>query len=45
MIAGDMIFYKKSYGMSVWATIGLMLASAVCGGFTDLEFNAIGYFW
>lgn len=44
-IVGDMAFYNKSYGIGVWATLGLMMLSALCGAITDLDFNAAGYAW
>lgn len=44
-IAGDMAFYDKSYNMGVWATLGLMMLSALCGAITDLNFNGVGYAW
>jgi len=44
-IAGDYAFYKRSYGIGVWACMGLMLLSALCGAATDLSFNAAGYIW
>lgn len=45
VIAGDMTFYGKRYGLYVWITLALMTVSALCGAFTDLEFNAVGYTW
>lgn len=33
------------YGAGVWATLGLMCVSALCGAFTDLAFNLEGYAW
>jgi GDP-mannose transporter len=44
-IGGDYFFYGRSYGTAIWACMGLMLLSALCGAFTDLTFNATGYFW
>eukprot|EP00976_Prorocentrum_cordatum_P106973 1194563-Prorocentrum_minimum.AAC.2 len=29
----------------VWAALGLIVLSAVCGAFTDLAFDAVGYAW
>lgn len=29
----------------VWATLGLMSVSALCGAITDLNFNGTGYAW
>jgi len=44
-IFGDIIFFDKSYGKGVWATLALMSVSALCGAFTDLNFNGKGYAW
>lgn len=44
-IGGDYFFYGRSYGTAIWVCMGLMLLSALCGAFTDLTFNATGYFW
>jgi GDP-mannose transporter len=41
----DVAIYKKSYGAQIWATLGLMLLSAVVGAYTDLSFSARGYAW
>ena len=45
VITGDYFFYNKTYGSAVWLTLGLMMASAVCGAATDLAFNLYGYLW
>ncbi|KAK9820437.1 hypothetical protein WJX72_010350 [[Myrmecia] bisecta] len=45
VIAGDYLFYGKTYGTAVWLTLLLMGISAVCGAFTDLAFNLEGYIW
>lgn len=37
--------YGRVYNAGIWATMGLMVLSAICGGFTDLSFSASGYFW
>ncbi|GAB2283153.1 GDP-mannose transporter gonst1 [Dionaea muscipula] len=42
---GEMYLFSKRHGTSVWASLFLMIISAVCGGITDLSFNAIGYSW
>jgi GDP-mannose transporter len=42
---GDYFFYGRIYSMGVWAAMGLMIISALCGGFTDLTFNLMGYIW
>lgn len=44
-IAGDYWLYGRVYGRRVWATLGLMAASALCGAATDLAFSARGYAW
>mmetsp|Transcript_20692 Transcript_20692/g.62364 ORF Transcript_20692/g.62364 Transcript_20692/m.62364 type:complete len:203 (-) Transcript_20692:750-1358(-) len=41
-IFGDILFFGKSYGAGVWATLGLMALSAACGAITDINFNAAG---
>jgi hypothetical protein len=41
----DVTVYGKSYSSQVWATLGLMLLSAVVGAYTDLSFNWGGYIW
>lgn len=33
------------HGAGVWATLALMSVSALCGAFTDLNFNGKGYAW
>lgn len=44
-IFGDIVLYNKSYSKGVWATLGLMSVSALCGAITDLNFNGTGYAW
>jgi GDP-mannose transporter len=44
-IGGDWYFFQRQYGAGVWACMGLMLVSALCGAATDLTFNAAGYAW
>lgn len=44
-LGGDYALYGRRYKANVWACVGLMLLSAVCGGATDLSFNAVGYGW
>jgi hypothetical protein len=44
-IAGDIVFFKKSYGFSVWLTLVLMTISALCGALTDISFTFRGYAW
>lgn len=41
----DVLIYKKSYSSQVWATLALMLLSAVVGAYTDLSFSWGGYIW
>jgi GDP-mannose transporter len=45
VIAGDYYFFGKRYGSGVWATLALMLLSALAAAATDLEFHAVGYAW
>lgn len=45
VIFGDLYFFNKRYSMGVWATLFLMLASALCSAATDLAFDAHGYAW
>lgn len=44
-IGGDYLLYKKTYNAGVWASLGLMTVSALCGAATDLAFNLKGYIW
>eukprot|EP00775_Hariotina_reticulata_P009771 gene9771-9928_t len=41
----DVTIYKKSYSSPVWATLFLMLLSAVVGAYTDINFTWSGYSW
>jgi GDP-mannose transporter len=41
----DVTIYGKSYSSQVWATLALMLLSAVVGAYTDISFNWNGYIW
>ncbi|CAG9466130.1 unnamed protein product [Pedinophyceae sp. YPF-701] len=45
VITGDYFFYGRTYSSKVWVSLLLMIASAIAGGATDLEFNALGYVW
>ena len=45
VVAGDWYFYGRTYNLAVWGCVGLMLLSAICGGITDLSFDANGYLW
>ncbi len=45
VIAGDYYFFGKRYGGGVWATLGLMLVSALCSAATDLAYHPVGYAW
>jgi len=45
VIFGDLYVFNKRYSLGVWATLLLMLASALCSAATDLAFNAAGYTW
>lgn len=44
-IGGDYFLYNKTYNAGVWASLGLMAVSALCGAATDLAFNLRGYLW
>jgi GDP-mannose transporter len=45
VIVGDKVVFGKTYGAGVWATLGLMTASALCAAASDLEFSLLGYGW
>jgi GDP-mannose transporter len=45
VVTSEFFLYGRVYNRFIWATMGLMVLSAVCGAFTDLSFNASGYFW
>ena len=45
VIAGDYMFFHKSYGCAVWITLFMMLISAMFGAATDLQYNHTGYAW
>lgn len=42
---GETYLFNKQHGNQVWAALFLMIISAVSGGLTDLQFNAVGYAW
>lgn len=42
---GEMYLFSKRHDKRVWASLFLMIISAISGGITDLSFNAIGYTW
>ncbi|XP_031484984.1 GDP-mannose transporter GONST2-like isoform X2 [Nymphaea colorata] len=42
---GDTYIFRRHQNAKVWAALFLMIISAVCGGITDLSFNATGYTW
>ncbi|CAA6660371.1 unnamed protein product [Spirodela intermedia] len=42
---GEMYLFKKHHGGKVWASLLLMIVSAVSGGITDISFHAVGYSW
>uniref|UniRef100_A0A7S3QQI0 Sugar phosphate transporter domain-containing protein n=1 Tax=Dunaliella tertiolecta TaxID=3047 RepID=A0A7S3QQI0_DUNTE len=42
---GDIVIYKKSYNWPVWATLIIMLVSAMVGASTDVRFTWSGYGW
>jgi GDP-mannose transporter len=45
VIAGDYWLFGKTYGAGVWATLALMLVSALCSAATDLAYHPRGYAW
>ena len=45
VVVTEYVMYGRVYNAGIWATMGLMVLSAICGGFTDLSFSASGYFW
>lgn len=42
---GEMYLFKKHHGGKVWASLILMIVSALSGGITDLSFHRVGYAW
>ncbi|GMH06696.1 hypothetical protein Nepgr_008536 [Nepenthes gracilis] len=42
---GEIYLFNKRHDSRVWASLFLMIISAICGGITDLSFHAIGYSW
>lgn len=42
---GDVVLFGKSYSLQVWATLVLMLLSAIVGASTDVRFTWAGYGW
>ncbi|GKC51546.1 hypothetical protein Tco_1074291, partial [Tanacetum coccineum] len=42
---GEMYLFNKHHDNRVWASLFLMIISAISGGITDLSFNAVGYTW
>jgi len=45
VIGAEYVLYRRTYNSGIWATLGLMILSAICGAYTDLSFSASGYFW
>lgn len=45
VVSSEFFLYRRVYNSGIWLTMGLMVVSAVAGGFTDLSFSASGYFW
>eukprot|EP00240_Pyramimonas_obovata_P005689 CAMPEP_0118935570 /NCGR_PEP_ID=MMETSP1169-20130426/15714_1 /TAXON_ID=36882 /ORGANISM="Pyramimonas obovata, Strain CCMP722" /LENGTH=336 /DNA_ID=CAMNT_0006878621 /DNA_START=297 /DNA_END=1307 /DNA_ORIENTATION=- len=45
VVFGDIYFFNRKQPLMVWVALGLILASALCGAFTDLSFDAQGYSW
>eukprot|EP00197_Chlamydomonas_leiostraca_P015765 CAMPEP_0202881308 /NCGR_PEP_ID=MMETSP1391-20130828/36339_1 /ASSEMBLY_ACC=CAM_ASM_000867 /TAXON_ID=1034604 /ORGANISM="Chlamydomonas leiostraca, Strain SAG 11-49" /LENGTH=473 /DNA_ID=CAMNT_0049563971 /DNA_START=12 /DNA_END=1432 /DNA_ORIENTATION=- len=44
-IVGDYIIFGNTYSWQVWLCLGLMVMSALLGGWTDLTFSMNGYAW
>ncbi|KAL6744925.1 hypothetical protein V8C86DRAFT_3125725 [Haematococcus lacustris] len=44
-IGGDYLLYGNTYPWQVWSCLGLMVLSALFGGWTDLTFSVRGYAW
>ncbi|XP_047940102.1 GDP-mannose transporter GONST1 isoform X2 [Salvia hispanica] len=42
---GEMYMFNKHHDNRVWASLFIMIISAISGGITDLSFHAIGYTW
>lgn len=42
---GEIYFFNKHHSNKVWASLLLMVTSAISGGITDLSFHAVGYAW
>jgi len=42
---GEIYLFSKHHNSKVWASLFLMIISAICGGVTDLSFHAVGYAW
>lgn len=45
VIGGDYFLFGRTYPLSLWASLLLMIVSALAGAFTDLQFDAYGYTW
>lgn len=45
VVTAEYFMYGRVYNAGIWATMGLMVLSAICGAFTDLAFSPAGYFW
>eukprot|EP00798_Chlamydomonas_sp_ICE-L_P000362 gene362-1752_t len=44
-IIGDWVIFGNTYSWQVWGCLGLMIASAMMGGLTDLHFSLEGFAW
>lgn len=44
-IGGDYLFHGRTYGLPVWASLTLIIISALCGAATDMTFTVSGYAW
>eukprot|EP00898_Chlorokybus_atmophyticus_P008964 jgi/Chlat1/9069/Chrsp94S08320 len=45
VVAGDRFWFGKRHPPGVWWSVALIILSAFAGGFTDLNFSAVGYIW
>ncbi len=45
VVLGDSWFFKRQHSLAVWASVGLIILSALAGSVTDLHFDVVGYTW
>lgn len=43
-VGEERLFSSKITGL-MWVSFGMMMLGSIIGGFNDLTFNAVGYFW